>query len=195
MDSVCFERPTFNMYMFLLVCIVGYLLYFRLSQTETTDMSKETLLQSLLEAKDELYRSKLAEQQANNQANSNTNTNIESRLLNKIHNPLISPETIYPQGRLNSRGFDANRQFQMVGFLSGGVGEQYPVMGRLHDNRSDKYEYFCINEGRNHIKIPLKTKNYNELYDGDTLTVPQLSTQPLTFTKYEIENVRYNPNY
>jgi hypothetical protein len=60
--------------------------------------------------------------------------------------------------------------------------------------KSDKQEYYTINEGRNHVKIPFKTKNYNELFDGDQVNVPELSNNTFSFKKYETENIRYNPN-
>lgn len=117
----------------------------------------------------------------------------ESRFLNKIYNPLSPPENTYSRGSFTSPGYNSYVQFQQVGYLSGN-GEQYPVFARdKYAGKSDKQEYYTINEGRNRIKIPIKTKNFNELYDGDQLSVSQLSDQPFTFHKYEDEGYRYNP--
>jgi hypothetical protein len=208
MDKVCFERPTFNMYMFILVCTIIYLMYFSFHENMTnvdlySTMDKDSLYKTILNMKDDLFVSKLNEQkcQTSLQALQQTcssqlsQSGIQSRLLDKVNNPLVSPESIYSSGRINSQGFDSYNQYQMVGYLSAGVGEQFPVFGRnKYPNKSDKIEYYTINEGRGRIKIPFKTKNYNELYDKDTVNIPELGGD-LTFTKYEIENVRYNPNY
>lgn len=210
--QICFERPTFNMYMFILVCILGYLLYFRFGTSEKmtdidlyANMDKDSLYKSIITMKDELFNSKLNEQKCQmtlqslqqNQSQNvvlQQNTNIQQKLLDKIYNPLVSPESVYPGGRLNSQGFDGYNQYQMLGYLSGGVGEQYPVFGRYkYPGKSDKFEYYTMNDSRGRIKIPFKTKNYNELYDGDQINIPDLGGN-LSFKKYEVENVRYNPN-
>ena len=55
-------------------------------------------------------------------------------------------------------------------------------------------EYYTINEGRNSVKIPFKTKNNEELFDGDSILISELSNNPFIFKKYETEGLRYNPN-
>lgn len=52
---------------------------------------------------------------------------------------------------------------------------------------------YVINNDRSRIKIPFKTKNNNELYDGDTIDIPELGNG-FVFKKYENEGIRYNPN-
>lgn len=119
---------------------------------------------------------------------------VESRFLNKIYNPLTPPENMYAGGSFTSPGYDSYMQFQQIGYLTGN-GQQYPVFARdKFAGKSDKQEYYTINEGRNRIKIPFKTKNFNELYDGDQVLVSQLSDESLTFQKYENEGFRYSPN-
>lgn len=200
------------MYMFILVCIITYLIYFNTSSFEKmtnvdlySNMDKSSLYKSIINMKDELFNSKLNEQkcQINLQALQQTQlhsqhqeplTNIQSRLLEKIYNPLTNPESIYPSGRIHSQGFDGYTQYQMLGYISGGVGEQYPVFGRYkYPGKTDKYEYYTMNDSRGRIKIVIKTKNYNELYDGDNVNIPELGGD-MVFTKYDVENVRYNPN-
>lgn len=209
MDRICFERPTFNMYLFILVCVIAYLIYFKFSENYTgtnfdpyINMSKEKLYEKVLELKDNLHDVQLKEQKCQIQLDSlksnlsQVNTvqdPLQTKFLNKIYNPLAPPENVYPGGNLNSRGYDGYQQYQMLGFLSGAQG-QFPVFGRYkYPGKTDKLEYYTINDSRGRIKIPFKTKNYNELYDGDSITINELGGD-YTFTKYEDEGLRYNPN-
>jgi hypothetical protein len=211
MDRICFERPTFNMYLFILVCVVSYLAYFRWSQVdqfhasfdpEQKDLgavSKDELYNKVIDLKDQLHESNLKEQNCQIQLNSlhqtrNVDTpQISRRFLDKIYNPLAPPENVYPGGNFNSRGYDGYQQFQMIGYLNGSQG-QFPVFGRYkYPGKTDKMEYYTINEGRGRIKIPFKTKNYNELYDGDSIDISELGGE-YAFRKYEDEGLRYNPN-
>lgn len=200
------------MYMFILICITSYLIYFTFGKDIKAfitgkkdidvyyDIDKDILYKTIIQMKDQLYTSKLNEQKSQTSIQiqdlphiQQSTNNIQSQMLDKIYNPLVSPEPIYASGRINNQGFDGYNQYQMLGYLSGQIGEQFPVFGRYkYPGKSDKYEYYTINEGRGRIKIPFKTKNFNELQDGDKILIPELGD--LTFTKYEIETQRYNPN-
>ena len=109
--------------------------------------------------------------------------NTQNRFLEKIRNPLVNPDTIYPGN------YDSYNIFQQIGFVTGDAG-RFPIFGRWHDTRGNKWEYYMIDDSRNHIKIPLKTKNFNELYDGDSVST-EMGT--LTFKKYDTEQYRYDP--
>jgi hypothetical protein len=120
------------------------------------------------------------------------NLSKDDRFLNKIYNPLSPPENIYPAGKLFSHGYDGYMQFQMLGYLNCSIG-RFPVFGRYkYPGKTDKYEYYTIDDSRGRIKIPFKTKNYNELFDGDNITIDELGV--CKFKKYENEEFRYNPN-
>lgn len=209
MDRICFERPTFNMYLFILVCVVSYLIYFRLSQVEDfhasfdpeKEMSKDELYDKVINLKDQLHDTQLKEQKCQIQLNSllqekelqPIRLNTQSKFLDKIYNPLAPPENVYPGGNFNSRGYNGYQQYQMIGYLNGVQG-QFPVFGRYkYPGRTDKMEYYTINDSRGRIKIPFKTKNYNELYDGDNITVNELGGD-YQFRKYDDEGLRYDPN-
>ena len=193
------------MYLFILVCLIVYLLYFRFGEHYSVfempkGLSQDKLYNTVLELKDSLHDSQLKEQKCqiqlqalkNNIHVSNTNASIQSKFLEKIYNPLAPPENIYPNGNFNSRGYDGYQQFQMLGYLSGSQG-QFPVFGRYkYPGKTDKMEYYTINDSRGRIKIPFKTTNYNELYDGDTIVIPELGGE-FTFKKYNDEGLRYNP--
>jgi hypothetical protein len=127
--------------------------------------------------------------QENNQIES-----IQSRFLNKIFNPLAPPENVIPEGGFFDKGYDSYINYQALGFITNENG-QFPIFGRKkYPGRSDLYQYYTINEGRNAIKIPFNTKNYQELYDGDSVNIPELSGHDFEFKKYENERIRYNPN-
>lgn len=202
---ICFSRPNFLMYATILLCIFIYFFYYhhktlheKFSETYLySQLSNSDLQNKITQLQTDLYTTSLREQQCESSLNSlkqnSDNTGVQDKFLNKIYNPLSPPEYVYPGGTLYTRGYDAYREFQMVGYLSSPT-DQYPLFGRYHDpGRSDKWEYYTINESRNRIKIPIKTKNYTELYDGDTVDVPPIGTG-LTFNKYNNEELRYSPD-
>lgn len=207
MDRICFERPTFNMYLFILVCIISYLLYFKLSEhyqdqifDPYANMSRDKLYDKVLEIKDSLHDVQLKEQKCQmelsflkNNSNSTNSTSTQNKFLSKIYNPLSPPENVYPGGSFNSQGYDGYQNYQMLGYLTGPQG-RYPVMGRYRDaGRTDRFQYYTIDNERGRIKIPFKIKQDNELYDGDPIVIPELDGE-FTFKKYKDEGSRYNPN-
>jgi len=142
---------------------------------------------------DELYNCKIEKQNCNRNLQQLSN-NIQQKFLDKIYNPLAPPENVYSGGKLNQRGYDSYQQFQMIGYLSGN-GQQYPVFARdKYPGRTDKQEYYTINDSRNRVKIPFKTQNWNELFSGDTINIPEIGNG-LVFTKYDTNTLRYDPNY
>lgn len=216
MSDICFNQSTFYTYVFLLFCIVLYIIFIGFPKESFSDtvlyshLSKPELLKKVDSLQQELFDIKLDEQKCRGaleatqqqlsglgQNNAGVNRNgrdiTRQRFLNKIVDPLAPPENVYFGGSLNSPGYDSYTKYQMIGYLSGD-GVQYPVFSRdKYAGRSDKQEYYLINEGRNRIKIPFATVNYNELYNGDSVMVPQVSSEQLIFQKYENEDFRYNP--
>jgi hypothetical protein len=175
--------------MFILICLIVFLIYISLYKKKNKYKNKDNeLLLKINELQNDLKSSK------NDKSNNRElEANVKNKFLDKIYNPLAPPENLYPNGTLNSPGYDAYSNYQMLGYLTGTTG-QYPVFGRnKYPGKSDKVEYYAINEGRNKIKIPFKTTNYNELYDGDPVVVNEIGGD-FIFKKYENEGIRYNPN-
>lgn len=113
---------------------------------------------------------------------------LQDTFIKNIYNPLISPEAMY------HGNYDSYIQNQMIGFLNGPEG-QFPLFSRQHTpGRSDRMEYYTINNERSRVKIPIITQNYSEIYDSDIVEVPELGG-PFTFVKYVNMENRYNPNY
>lgn len=187
--KICFDKITFYTYLFLLGFFLCFTLYvylhrnFKINYNSNSDLNlKQELMNEI-----QKLRSENSSAQYRDEVRS-----PQPIFLNKIFNPLISPSPSYPGGSFSTPPFDGFRQFQMLGYLTGPSG-QFPVMGRYKfSGNTNKYEYQCINEGRNRVKIQFKNKNDEELYDGDSVTVQELGGE-LTFKKYEdTESNKYN---
>lgn len=115
---------------------------------------------------------------------------VRNALLEKIYNPLVSPERYYPGGRFNLPSYT---DYQMIGFIYKD-NERYPLFGRhKYPGRSDRWEYYIMDETRNRLKIPFTTRGDVELYNGDTTEIPGLGSG-FQVNIYEYESPRYNPN-
>lgn len=206
MKEVCFSQQSFNTYMFILLLIIIYITYIlytskkeQLSNVNLdSHLSKDELETKVKDLQDKLYQSQLSEQKCqidllqtkNAMSGGSVGINQQNALLNKIYNPLVAPERIYPGGRLNTPGFD---DYQMIGFVFKG-NERYPLYGRYkYPGRSDRWEYYVIDETRNRLKIPFKSHNDNEIYDNDTISIPTLG-DGYSVKIYDYEQFRYNPN-
>jgi hypothetical protein len=190
MDQICFSKGTFSMFSFILLAMGCYLVYFTYKQYESENMTRnEKILKLESKLDQEMFKIKT---ESKTQATNKIGIEDQNRFLRVVYDPLKSPEQIYPGGSFSERGFDSTNQNQMVGYISN-VSGQYPLYARSHDNRNDRFEYYTINEGRNKIKIPISTKNFNQLYDGDSVNVPDFSTTPFIFKEYQTEGNRYNP--
>jgi hypothetical protein len=199
--DICFRRSDLSLYMFLLLCLIIYLIYIAIKTNESMSntnlnrgLTQKDLQNKITVLNDELYNCKIEKQNCNRNLQQLSNNNTQQKFIDKIYNPLAPPENVYGGGRLNQRGYDSYQQFQMIGYLSGN-GQQYPVFARdKYPGRTDKQEYYTINDSRNRVKIPFKTQNWNELYSGDTIDIPEIASG-LVFTKYDTNTLRYDPNY
>ena len=206
MDKICFPKEELSVYLFVLLCIISFLVYILyVLHKENVDMLIKIKTQEIQntnnKSKDQQENHLIQNTQENTQALHKENKSIyeqldkdtERQFLKKIYNPLYPPENQLPEGSFYTKPFNNYINYQMIGYLTGQSG-QYPVFGRTKEpRRSDKWEYYLINDSRNRIKIPFKTKNYNEMYDGDNIYINELN-ETLIFKKYENESVRYNPD-
>lgn len=190
--KICFDKSDFNLYLFLLVIFVIYLMYI----IHTNNMIYIKNISKIKETQTKETQIKDINTQPIRVKNiqSEYNQDIKNRFLDKIVNPLSGTSPMNPQGSFsNPRGFDGYRHFQQLGYISGSNGI-YPVMGRYKfSNNTDKYDLYTIDNERGRIKIPFKTKN-DYLYDGDSINIPELGGE-FIFKKYEdIDGNRYDPN-
>lgn len=221
LGSVCFRRNDFNLYVFLIFCIVMYLCYivkktrdniqkqlqnhyqkagtkegFRIQQDTDKEDDNEDDNENM-RLQNEIFTYKTSLQKCNldlqqiQQLQSQTQTQTNSRQsLNRIYNPLVPPERAYPSGRFNQ---PMNNDYQQLGFIYNDH-DRYPLYGRpKYRGKTDKYEYYIIDETRNRLKIPYKSRNDNELYDGDTITVDILKGSFMVKI-YDYDNIRYDPD-
>lgn len=201
MDStdtqICFTQKDFKMYIFLLFAILGYIIYVVFKKREEltnvdldSHLDNDTLRSKLKSLQQHLYNTQLDEQrcQIELQVTKSLVNNNSIRKGASIYNASTPPNRMYvsPQNPILD-------DFQMIGYVYNN-NEKYPLFGRYKfPGRSDKWEYFIIDESRNRLKIPFRTKNDQELYDNDPIEIPTMGGQFAT-RLYEFDNVRYNPN-
>jgi len=193
LNQICFPQNTFNIYLFLLFLTLFFVVYYIICLIKKYENNTNNdLIQVLIQKQEQEKQQVQQVQQVQSQGI--TPINLEKIFLNKIYNPLSGTSPLNPQGSFNNPyGYDGYRQFQMLGYLSGPNG-RFPVMGRYkYSGRSDRFEYYTIDDSRNRIKINFKTKNDNELYSGDPVVIPELGGN-LIFNKYEDQDNRYDPN-
>ena len=125
---------------------------------------------------------------------------IESKLIKltellsqKITSPIpqvvkITTTDVAPPVRI----YDSGNKFQQIGFVYNSV-QRFPLFSRnKFPNKSDKKEYYILDEL---IKIPFKSLNDYELYDNDTIVIKELNNNEFKVEVYDIENIKYNPNF
>lgn len=181
---ICFDKNNFNLYLFVLIVFVIYLFY----------------IIHIRINKPILYTTVISKGYTNENTNQNTRINqdttipyVQNKFLDKLYNPLSPPENLIPSGTFTTPPYNPYMQYQNLGYLTGN-GTQYNVFGRwMYPNKSDRWQYYIINNDRSKIKIPFKTKNNQELYDGDQVDIMELGTG-FIFKKYENEGLRYDPN-
>lgn len=121
--------------------------------------------------------------QLQNQPQNQLQNQLQNNYLDKIYNPLHPPENKY----------DIGYNYQQLGFVFLD-NERYPLFGRnKYPNKSDKKEYYILDESKNRLKIPFATPSNNELYDGDKVFINLLNRE-FNVKIYDNEEIRYNPN-
>jgi hypothetical protein len=89
-----------------------------------------------------------------------------------------------------TRNYNNSDDYQQIGIVYNSTG-RFPLYGRRkYPGNSSKWEYYTIDETRNRLQIEVKSTNYNELYTGDTISIPILGGT-FTVTLYEYNNFRY----
>lgn len=197
MAEVCFRREDLNLYVFLLLVIlifVFYIIYKQREQfgefTSTKAMSNKELELKIKELQEKLQTVQIKEQQCQSQRLQSQSQGQPQLQFDRIYNPMISPNRFYQSPYIPQA---EQSIYQMIGFVYKD-NERYPLYGRYkYPGRSDRWEYYIIDETRNRLKIPIKSRNDNELYDNDIITIPELNSD-YTVKIYEYDTFRYNPN-
>jgi len=97
----------------------------------------------------------------------------------------------YPSGSYVPRENNFSN-FENIGYIFNDDGRFPLYMNRL----SNRYYYYTRDDSRNNIKITIGDADHglkDEYYDGDTISVPELSATPFTAKIYENKTNIYNP--
>jgi hypothetical protein len=174
--DVCFPANLFYIYMFLLLMIVGLMAYGTFNVAAPLPQSSSPS-QVLIKVQSQLPPP---------QQKLEVRRSEEEGLLNRIYNPLVPPERFYT-------GRNVVSSFQMIGYVFND-NDRFPLFARQKfPGRSEKWEYYVMDETRNRLKIPFKSKNDNELYDGDSIDIPTVGNN-FSVKIYDYDSLRYNPN-
>ena len=207
-EQICMPRRHYKFYTYLMLFIVSAFIIIMYHQScelkkkkeqftsfsSTAGMSDKSLKSRIKQLESDLHQSQLNTERcrtalAGATAN-NTNTNLHNRVLNKVYNPIAPPERIYPGGSFHNR--EPYYGYQMVGFLNSADGERLALYGRpKYRNRTDKMEYFAVDDTRNKLKIPFEVKGDDALDDGDTVDIDRLGGKEFTANVYEYEGFKY----
>lgn len=204
-NQVCLPTSHLYSYVILLVILTAFVTTtYVCSKNEgmsntnlSAHLSRDQLQEKLAQAQAALHKTQLANQECERNLfetkrmlGQQQRSGVQNALLDKIYNPLVSPERMYPGGRV---GLPSHDDYQLIGYLFSDM-ERFPLFGRhRYPGRSDKWEYYAIDETRNRLKLPLSNKNFNEMYDGDSISIPTIQGT-FNVKLYEYEQPRYNPN-
>lgn len=184
------------MYTLIFICLCIYYSYFyyykykeHISTTEiNSGLSQLELVDRLKKLQNKLHNLQIDNQICNsNLVFCTTNLNKS-----KSSNASNASTTTGPERQYISPT-DSSDTYTVLGFVYK-ANERYPLYGRhKYPGRSDRWEYYIIDESRNRLKIPFETTNNNELFDGDYINIPTLGDS-FSVKIYDYTNFRYNPN-
>lgn len=175
--------------------IVTFLVYYLVHRLQKIEAFRETNLYGHLEKGDlltriknlqsELLEAKLQEQRCQ--------LDLEKSRMHKqsVQTPTVSTDT---STRYPVRQYESSN-FQNIGYVYNvSSGNKYPLYGRTrYRRRSDKWEYYIVEDSENKIRIPYKSRNDNELSTGDVINIRGV-TGDLQVELYELDQPRYNPD-
>lgn len=174
-------KTDLSAYIFVLISLFIIQYYFFKQRTNDYDYRKEI--------NDLRY---IIQQQQQGRQQQITKEDIQSIFIDKLKNPLSPPENIAIESRRNN--YDPFTMYQNIGYLVSENSNPLPVFARYaKPGNTSKFEYYTITgETDNKIKIPFQVKNYNEIYDGDSVIIPDLN-KTFVFRKYSTKDYRYTP--
>jgi len=120
----------------------------------------------------------------------------------RIYDPLLPPEKSYDITARNAINIPTRGEtplYQQIGTLTDADNRILPLYGRPTWRGSNKWNYYTNTDGYNTIKLPVKAKNRNclddngcdELYDDDTIAVPQYGGASFRVNVYPYDKPRY----
>lgn len=203
-NKICISKRKFNVYTLIIVLFVLVLIYIfkdKLENMANTNLNsvltKNQLLKKLNILQDDLHTTQVKHQQC--ERDLSTSKNYISKLSNMLtetssvaigSHDLVPPVRLYPQGRFGIPKYD---DYQQIGYVYKDD-VRFPLYGRYrYPGRSDRWEYYIIDETRNRLKIPFDINNYQEIFDDDSINIPTLGDH-FRVKLYDYLQFRYNPN-
>lgn len=153
----------------------------------TSHMTEDELRDKIQILENEVHKSQIDAQTCLQKLEQIQSEQTPVNRIERLLNPLSQPEREYVN-RLGSR----NNGNQMIGFLYN-ESERYPLFGRpKYPGRTEKWEYYLIDDSRNKLKIPFKTRNDEEISEGDDVYIRHLD-KTYKVELYDYQESRYNP--
>jgi hypothetical protein len=183
---ICIDYPF--LVVFVLFILIGVFMFLRqreaFSEVKLFDhLTKDDLLKEIRKLKDDIFNTNVKVQKCERDLVECRDTREDAR---DTRDGRDDRDSAGPTRKYTTDVYN----FYQVGFVTDGT-KYFPLFGRrLYKQRSDKWEYYIIEDSENRVKIPIDVKNDNELYDDDTVTVNNLQ---YTVKLYEYKNVRYIP--
>lgn len=81
-----------------------------------------------------------------------------------------------------------NIDYQRIGLVYNGT-DRFPLYGRKKYRNGNKWEYYIVDDSRNRMQLPFKTRGDEELDTGDIANVPTVGS--LTVEMYDVGGFRY----
>lgn len=192
-EKICFPKNTFLQSVGMIVVVIiilfvafTYYLMLKEQNIPKKDLSSNKLMEQIKQLKDVNYEL--------NRNNERCNQNVfllETQRKQQRYGGEFGGTSGATRQYIspNEPGSDIN--YRQLGFLYDGNNYRYSLYGRyLYQGRTDLWEYYIVDDSRNRIKIPFKSPNNKEIFDGDSVVVPTVGT--LTASIYEVEQYKYN---
>jgi len=220
MAEICFDKTTFYLFLFCgLAVIISVLLYIHVRQLESVKDSFNAKLKYLHQQTQQTRQDQSQSHSAFADANATGSAiglelgpgpkpiqiqpaEIIQQDVERMVNPFIPPMQRNPYSiagmaltapvMTNVPTHGEYGPFQQVGYLqnAGNIDHAMPLMGRRI--YSNKYEYYTFHHNNPTIKIPIKVKGDQEIYDDITINVPGYAGQ-FKVKIYELDAPRYIP--
>lgn len=173
MGQICFESHLFTMYVIVLALLFGGIfVFFHMNNTRP---QRECPTPSVVVCPPQVARECPVCIQDKSELNQ-----CRTQLASQTRNSSTAP------------GRDYNSDsYQQVGILYN-QSTRIPLYGKKkYPGRSDKWEYYAVDDSRNSLRLEVKSQNFNEFSTGDTVTIPALGADALAVEMYEYNKIVY----
>ncbi len=196
-EKICFPKERFNQTIGLIIIVVIIIFVFftyyytvqeKISKSKMRNQKNSNLQNEIKQLKDLNYELNVSNDRCNQNvfllSQRNKEMGYDRRDIYGGDSMGATRKYINP----NATGSDIN--YRQVGFLYDGF-TRYTLFGRyLYQGRTDLWEYYIVDDSRNRVRIPFKSPNNKEIFNGDVVNVP--SVGDLQANIYDIEQYKYS---